>query len=489
MGLSLALNTARASLAATLTQIAVSARNVAGASDPGYSRKIAALVASGNGGATVSITRATDAALYARTLAAQSAAGHGEALLEGMTKLSRTVGDTEDAYSPAARFASLEAALQAAANQPDSASVARAAIDAAKALAGSLNEAANAVHAARAQADTGMAEAVARINDLLGQFDRANASVRRNLAIGADATDALDDRDRILTALSVDIGVTAVVRDGGDVALYTDSGVPLYDRGARTVSFSPTNTFAADTVGAVVVIDGVAVTGVGSPMPLASGRLAGLAAFRDGVAPSYEAQLDAMAGGLIAAFAEADLVGVDGGPRAGLFTVGTSATLPDGTAAGRLGLAARIAVNVAVDPAKGGQLALLRTGGMNGADYRDPSADSNAAYAGRLRALVSSLTARQTVDPALGLGTALSLPDLAEASAGWIEGQRKDTKEAAAYQKTLLARANEALSNVAGVNGDDATELTLRLERSFAASAKLIAVVNELLKTLLDAVR
>ncbi|MFY9290999.1 MAG: flagellar hook-associated protein FlgK [Methylorubrum rhodinum] len=489
MGLTLALNTARASLAATSNQIAVSARNVAGAGDPGYSRKIAALVGTGNGGVVVSITRATDAALYARTLSANAASARGEALLDGLTDLARTVGDTTDPTSPAARFAGFEAALQAAANQPDSTELARAAIDSAKALAGSLNDAAGAVHAARARTDAGIADSVARINDLLGQFERANAAVTRGLALGADATDALDDRDRILTALSQEVGVTAIAREGGDVALYTDGGVPLFDRGARKVTFSATTTFAAGTTGAAVVIDGVPVTGANSPMPLASGRLAGLAAFRDEAAPAYEAQLDAMANGLIAAFAETDAIAPNGGPRAGLFTNGASALLPDGSAAGRLGLAGRIAINAAVDPDRGGNVALLRTGGMNGTDYRDLAAGTDAAYAGRLRALVSGLTATRSFDASLGLGTSLSLADFAEGSAGWIEDLRKDASETASYQKTLLSRANEALSNVAGVNGDDETALTLQLERSYTASAKLISVVNDLLKTLLDAVR
>ncbi|OHV16089.1 hypothetical protein BK022_14515 [Methylorubrum extorquens] len=79
--------------------------------------------------------------------------------------------------------------------------------------------------------------------------------------------------------------------------------------------------------------------------------------------------------------------------------------------------------------------------------------------------------------------------DLAASSAGWLEAQRKDASTDASYQKTLLTRANEALSNVAGVNGDDETALALQLERSYSASAKLISVVNDLLKTLLDAVR
>ncbi|WP_411904022.1 flagellar hook-associated protein FlgK [Methylorubrum thiocyanatum] len=489
MGLTLALNTARASLLANSNQIAVSARNVAGANDPGYSRKIATLVAGSAGGATVTITRAGDPALYARTLTASSDAARGDALLTGLTKLAQTIGDTDDTSAPAARLSIFQAALQAAANQPDNTQLARDAVEAAKALAGSLNQAADTVHAVRAEADAGIGDAVGRINDLLGRFDAANRAVVKATALGGDATDALDDRDRILTALSQEIGVTAVSREGGDMALYTDGGVTLFERGPRTVAFSPTSTFTAGTVGGSVTIDGVPVTGAASPMPLTSGRIAGLAALRDGTAVAYEAQLDAVAGGLIGAFAENDTSLIDDGPRAGLFTAGGSALLPTATAAGRAGLAASLAINAAVDPSRGGNLALLRSGGMNGSDYDDPAAGGDAAYAGRLRGLVTALSSSKPVDPALGLGTASSLPELAAASAGWLEAQRKDAATGAAYQKTLLTRANEALSNVAGVNGDDETALALQLERSYSASAKLISVVNDLLKTLLDAVR
>ncbi|CAX22311.1 FlgK protein [Methylorubrum extorquens DM4] len=487
MGLTLALNTARASLLANSNQIAVSARNVAGANDPGYSRKIATLVAGSTGGATVTITRAGDPALYARTLNASSDAARGDALLTGLTKLAQTVGDTDDPTAPAARLTTFQAALQAAANQPDNAQLARDAVESAKALAGSLSQAADAIHAARAEADAGIAASVSRINDLLVRFEAANRAVTKTTALGGDATDALDDRDRILTALSQEIGVHAVAREGGDMALYTDGGVTLFERGPRAVTFSATSVFAAGTVGGGVRIDGVPVTGATSPMPLNSGRIAGLVALRDGAAVQYEAQLDALAGGLIDAFAESDAVGFDSGPRAGLFTVGGSGILPTG--AGRTGLAASISVNAAVDPARGGSVALLRSGGMNGSDYADPAAGGDAAYAGRLRGLLTALTAARPVDPDLGLGTSAGLPDLATSSAGWLEAQRKDASTDASYQKTLLTRANEALSNVAGVNGDDETALALQLERSYSASAKLISVVNDLLKTLLDAVR
>jgi flagellar hook-associated protein 1 FlgK len=485
MGLSLALNSARSALLATSSQIATTARNTAGANDPGYSRKVVSLV-SGAGGTSVVVTRASDAALFTRKLSAASAAAEGQALLDGLTALSKTVGDTSDAGSPAARLGAFNAALQAAANRPDDAGLARTAIESARDLAGSLNSAAAAVHDARAQADQGMADSVSRINDLLGQFDQANKAVMRGTASGQDVSDSLDDRDRILSQLSAEIGISVSDRPGGDMAIYTDSGVTLFDRGARTVSFTQTTAFSAGTTGAAVTVDGVPVTGASSPMRLASGRLAGLASLRDEAAVTYENQLDAIAGALVDTFQEAGNPADPGyaGPRTGLFTAGSAGALPASAA----GLAGRIALNAAADPQAGGTVAVLRDGGMNGSAYRE-NPGSDAAYAGRLRALADGLATARSFTPGPPLNETATLAGFAADSAGWLEATRKTASGDADYQKTLLSRATDALSNAVGVNGDDETAQMLQLERSYTASAKILTMVDTLLQTLLTAIR
>ncbi|AWN46006.1 flagellar hook-associated protein FlgK [Methylobacterium terrae] len=487
MGLSLALNTARSALLATSSQIATSARNTAGANDPGYSRKVVSLVGGGTG-TTVVVSRASDAALFIRKLSATSASAEGQALLDGLTSLSRTVGDTSEAGSPAARLGALNASLQAAANNPGDTGLARAAVESARDLATSLNAAAGAVQDVREQADRGMADSVATINDLLGRFDRANRAVMRGTAAGQDVSDALDDRDRILSQLSAEIGITVSDRPGGDMAVATDSGVLLYDRGARAVSLTPTIAFAAGTRGAAVTVDGVPVTGSASPMRLSSGRLAGLATLRDETSVAYENQLDAIAGALVDTFRETDTrLPSDPlyvGAKAGLFTAGASGALPGSTT----GLAGRIALNAAVDPTRGGDLGLLRDGGMNGAAYRaNPGTD--AAYAGRLRELTGRLGTARSFAPGPPLDETATLTGFAADSAGWLEATRKAASGDADYQKTLLGRATDALSNAVGVNGDDEIALTLQLERSYTASAKILTMVDDLLTTLLNAIR
>jgi flagellar hook-associated protein 1 FlgK len=52
----------------------------------------------------------------------------------------------------------------------------------------------------------------------------------------------------------------------------------------------------------------------------------------------------------------------------------------------------------------------------------------------------------------------------------------------------LLVRSTEALSNATGVNIDEEMTIMLELERSYQASAKLIATVDSLFASLLQAV-
>lgn len=500
MGLSLALNNARASLGATSSQIAAASRNVTGADDPAYSRKIASLV-SGGGTLSVVIQRATDSALFSRKLLSTSDAASSEAVSAGLQTLGETVGDTNDPTSPASRLGTLNAAILAAANRPDDTQLAREAVEKARDLATSLNSATAAVQTVRADADTALAASTVRITDLLAQFDMANGAVTRGSAYGADVSDALDDRDRILGALSEEIGITTVARPGGDLAIYTDSGVPLFDRTARRVSFEETVGFAPGTTGKSLIVDGVPVTGGTSPMPVQSGRIAGLATLRDTVTVTYQAQLDVMASGLIDAFSETGTINVfaaDGVTlissttydAPGLFTSPDVTRGPPGSTFLQTGLAASIRINAAVDPKAGGNLDTLRDGGMNGAPYRsNPAAGAQAGYADRLRSLSDALGADRTFDSTTQLAGRMDLQSFAAASAGWLSNQRKVATSEADYQSTLLARAGEAYSNAVGVNVDDETARILQLEQSYTASARLISVVDQLLTTLMDAVR
>lgn len=481
MSLSMALNVANSSLQTSGVQTATTSRNIAGAKEASYSRK-SAVVVTGTGGTVqvMSIQRATDAALYKTMLKATSASATQDALLDGLTKLSQTIGDPELDQSPAAKLGDLNDKLQQYAANPSNTILAQSVLSSASTLATTLNQATTTVQSTRALADADMATSVQRINDLLAKIDTLNTGIVHGTVTGADITDSLDSRDNLISQLSEEIGISVVARDNNDVAIYTDGGVTLFETHPREVSFQATNIFSASTIGNAVYVDGVAVVGGSSSMPSTTGRLAGLATLRDEVGVTYQSQLDEIARGLIEAFAESDPATI--GPDVpGLFTW-PAGTVP-ATATIETGLAGLIKVNPAIDPSIGGNLDLIR----DGITY-DYNTTNEAGFATRLNAIVTELGEARVFDPDSGADPTNTLSDYAASSASWVEFTRQQVDTSSTYQSTMLQRASEALSNTTGVNLDDELSKQLEIERTYAASAKLISAVDQMLQDLLNAV-
>jgi flagellar hook-associated protein 1 FlgK len=277
------------------------------------------------------------------------------------------------------------------------------------------------------------------------------------------------------------------LRANGDAALYADSGVVLFDKTARSVSFAATNIYTPGTTGNAVYIDGVPVTGANSVMPIKTGKLAGLAQLRDNATVTYQSQLDEVARGLVESFKEVDQSGAALPDRPGLFTYPGSPAMP-ASATVSVGLAGSISVAASVDPAQGGNPNLLRDGAISGNVAYRYNTTGNAGYSTRLQQLIGNMDASQPFDATTQGKPSGSLIDFAASSTSWIENQRKAADDSATYQNTLLDRSTAALSNVSGVNMDDEMSLMLQVERTYSASSKIISTVDQMLQSLLAAV-
>jgi flagellar hook-associated protein 1 FlgK len=492
-GLSSALDTATTSLGTNAGLQAIVARNVSNAQNKtGYvSAKVANLV-TGSGGMAViqSVKNLTSASLFNAMLTGTSSSAAAQALSDGVTLLQKTVADsttttesTVAAQSPSTLLQALTSALQTYSSSPSNTSAAAAVVTAADRLANGLNDAATTTQAVRTRADADMVTSVGNINKLLTQFQSINSVIVQGTASGADITDALDQRDTILQSLSKDIGITTVGNSNGSMSIYTDSGVTLFETTPRAVTMQATTAFSAATTGAAVYVDGVPVTGANAVMPIQAGALAGLAQLRDTVAPTYQAQLDAIAGGLVNAFAETEQV--TGVQASGLFTWSGAPALPG--SASMPGLAGEIAVSAAVDPAQGGSYSLIRDGGINGATFVS-NLTGAVGYNQALIGDIAAIGATQSFPPGTALATSNSLATYASASASWLNAQYQTTSNDATYKSTLLSQASQALSNATGVNIDAQMSMMLEYENSYQASAKLISTINTMFGALLQAV-
>jgi flagellar hook-associated protein 1 len=486
MSLSVGLDVALSGLSSTAEQTAVVSRNVARANDPYATRKSANVVTTATGGIRVSsVTRAANTALLEKMLSATSASAAQKSIVEALNRLDETVADPELDTSPAAMIQKLNDAIQQYASAPQDPLRAQSAVSAAQNLADTLNSATQTVQGVRAQADAGIADSVTRLNTLLGRFETINIEIVKGTRVGADVTDYLDQRDALLASISEEVGIRTVSRENGDMAVFTDSGVTLFDVKARSVTFDRTLIYAPGTTGNAVFVDGVPIAGSAGVMLAGSGRLTGLAAVRDGITVTYQNQLDEVARGLIEVFAESDQGATPTLPDApGLFTYpGAPAMPPSGTL--MAGLAGSIRINPTVDPTQGGDLSLLRDGGMAGDPAYVYNAAGGSAYADRLNQYVSGLSATRAFDPSVKLLPTATLGSFASASGAWLQETRKFANDNSEYADTLLQRSSDALSKETGVNIDEEMTALLELERSYQASTRLITTIDNMLKSLL----
>ncbi len=489
MSLTSSLDIANSNLAVIGARTAVTSRNVANAGSSTSSRKLSNTV-SAAGGVSVrlaTITRASDDALFDKVITSNSLAGRQQAIVDSLDQLNNTINDVEQDFSPAAVVNNLSDALQQYSAAPQDPIRAQAALSAASDTVNALNGATDLVQKTRTQADQQIAASVANVNDLLSQFQTVNTDVINGSRTGADITDLLDTRDKLLTDISREIGIRTITRDNNDVAIYTESGLTLFETKPREVSFDATLAYNAATVGNAVRVDGVAVTGSAAALPISSGRIKGLTDVRDDLAVTYQNQLDEIARGVITAFAESDQSATPSLPDAtGLFTyAGSPAVPPAGTVIA--GLAGQIKVNPAADPAQGGDPALLRDGGLNGAAYVY-NASGGAGFSDRLLAIADQFQTARPFDPTAQAGTSTSLVSYAANSVGWLQQTRQTATNNSQFSTAVLERATDSLSKVTGVNLDYEMTTLLDLERSYQATARLISTINSMFGALLAAV-
>jgi flagellar hook-associated protein 1 FlgK len=487
MSLTRSLDVARSHLSATAEYMQVASRNVARANDPAATRKVASVVTSLNGFVRVGgISRSENEILLSKALSARSDASRDSTILNSLNQINEVVGDPELETSPALMIQKFERSLQFYSEATHDLSRAQAAVRSARDLATGLNAASQQTQLVRQQADNGIANAVTSINTLLGRFETLNNDIVRGTEMGRDVTDMLDARDQIVAELAGEFGLRTELRENNDMAIRTDSGVTLFDKTPRKLSFQASGAFSAATNGNAIYADGIPITGAGAIMPINSGRLAGLVQVRDVAAVQFQSQLDEIARGLVEAFAESDQVG-SGPDQAGLFTyAGGPAVPPSGVRV--VGLAATLRVNAAVDPDQGGVVTRLRDGGINGAGYVYNTTGA-AGYNARVLDLAGGLASARAFDASAGIGASASLIQFSASTDGWLASARKTAQDGYDYTSVVSERSSDALSKVTGINVQEEFLVMLELERSYQASSKLIATIDSMFDSLLAAAR
>jgi flagellar hook-associated protein 1 len=483
MSVTSALSGALSGLSAASRQAEILSSNVANATTPGYARRqvglgSAVLAGAGQGVQILGVTRDVDRHLLGERRIAEAGGGDRDVRADFLKRVEQSLGTPDSAGSLAARLAAFDQSLIEAAGRPESQTRLGNILTTAKSLAAGLSAATTDIQAARATADRQIADEVGKLNSTLAQLQELNVELRSFTGAGRDVSALLDQRQKLVDQIASIVPVREIPRDLNQIALFTTGGAPLLEGSASVIGFSATHTITPEMTQALGGLSGITINGraydtAGSASPILGGRLGALFAVRDELAVTAQGKLDAAARDLVERFSSAtfDPSLVPGAP--GLFADAGLAFLP----ANETGLAGRLTLNAGVDPAQGGALFRLRDG--LGALTEGPP--GNGSLLNALHAALNGSRPLSSSGFAAGNRSFATLTGdlMSDASALRLSAQSEQSFASA----KLTALADLEAQN--GIDTDQEMQELLVIEKNYAANAKVIQAVADMIDTLI----
>lgn len=496
-----ALSNALSGLLVNQRQADVTAHNIANATTPGFSRQEVTVdprVAGGQGaGVRIgTVQRQVDLLLIRDARAEQGRLDYLATSADAFTRVAEALGDADATNGLPQLFERTEEAFRALETTPEAVPRQQDALRALQGLARGFNETSAEFAQIRGDADAAIAREVGVVNHSLQELARVNRAIADRTHGGHEANDLQDQRDRLIDEIARRIPVRVLRNDGSEaVSLLTQEGMPLLGHEPATIAFDPrpiVNTGEvydpAGTAGPGFshALSGLSVNGrdiapgSGDAQSLEGGLIAGLIRVRDEIAPEALAKLDGIAHALTERFQDGSIDTSLGPADAGLFT-DSGLRLDPSNPAVIVGLASRLAVNHALDPATGGTLSRLR----DGAAAATPGLAGDPAQVSRF---IGAFTAPASYSAASGL-TANTLPAAArEFTQLAHQARTTEVRDATAQEVTLQTVSERRLSH-AGVSIDEELQRLALYERSFAANSQVIQAATRMLDELLGITR
>ncbi len=482
MSISSALTNALSGLTAQSKAAELVSSNIANVSTPGYSRRELILASRtvgtpGQGVQVVGVQRTVDQALLGDRRLAQSAAGDAELRAGFFKRVEQSIGTPGDSFSISGRAAALNSALLEASSHPESESRLSNVLSSAKALARQIGSASKDVQAARTAANTEIASQVNQLNASLARVAKLNSQISIGIAVRQDVTSLQDQRQQIVDQIAKIIPVREVQQPEGAVFLYTDAGKSILDVVPAVFGFAATRTVTPDTTNGAglsgLMLNGNPVSTSGGSF-IAGGTLRANFAIRDELGVTAQAQLDAVARDLVERFADPALDPTRALGAPGLFTDSGAAFDP----LKEVGLSQRLTINAAIDPDQGGGLTRLRDG--LGATTTGPV--GNSALLNDWRTALTA--AREPVSGNFMTGQR-SFANLSADFLNSVATSRLDADGEATYAAARLETFT-VMEAENGVDTDAEMQSLLQIEQAYAANAKVIAAVQQMIQAVLD---
>ncbi len=507
MGLDTALSIANSGLSAISQSLTLVSQNIANASTPGYAVELEStesVDAGGQASGTRSTvpTLATDGALQNQLNDATAQAAAADVTNSALANIQPALGTVAVGDDLNSQLTALQNSFSNLLNDPSSQPQQAAVITAASTHAQTINGVSDTYDQARQNAQNSLVTEVGQLNSALAEIGDLSNQIIVLQGEGQSTVDLENQRNAATATITGLVDAHFVALPNGDLQVYTASGAQLPTRQTNPLSIA-----SADVGPSVFYpgggLPGITLDGVDVTNAFNSGQIGANVTLRDSTIPTYQAELDEFSNTLADRF---DAQGLT------LFT-NSSGALPVSSSppvqSGYVGFATTIEVNpvVAATPSlvRDGTRSVLAGDPGGGSPYT-PNPQNLAGFTGLITRILSytfsddsQAGTPQPVPNTTGLGPSgtlaapfgppASLTDFATAIIGSqsADSQNADTEatDTAAVQTSLQNK----LTGETGVSMD--TEMTdmIALQNAYAANAKIITSVQELLTDALEMVQ
>ncbi|SFR00776.1 flagellar hook-associated protein FlgK [Poseidonocella sedimentorum] len=481
MSISASLQNALTGLTASSKAAQLVSSNMANVMTEGYATReieLSSAAGAGSGGVRVDgITRSVDPVILADRRGADAELTEASTLSDYMTRLERAFGIPDDADSLNSRINDLETALISASSRPDSEPRLRQLLDSAVNLTDTLNGLSDGIQSMRLEAEKAIESAVGQLNTKLEAVHELNRDITQATVAGRSTAALEDARQVTLDAINELVPIRLMQRDNGAVAVLSAGGQVLVDSTAKSYEFTPVNAIEADMAVSDGSLDRISIDGeelTASQMSqLSGGKLSALFTVRDDMMVDAQSKVDAVARDLIDRFQDSavDTSLLAGDP--GLFT--DNGALFD--AADEVGIAQRISVNDAANPDEGGELWRLRDG-------MSALTQGNGGNSAILQAGAMVLTEQRSPSSTGVSDLSRTSSALASDVLSYFGVARQNVEADLSYAASKHTELT-LLQMEGGVDTDQETQKLLLIEQSYQANARVMAVIDEMMDTIL----
>ncbi|PHR91190.1 MAG: flagellar hook-associated protein FlgK [Robiginitomaculum sp.] len=489
MTLNSALASASSGLAATSRRADLTASNIANASTPGYVRR--ELVTEervvggrGQGVTVVGVNRAQDMALSRDRRDASGSAARADIISQAYTQLNREMGEPGDTYGLFASYQNVETSLRDLAVTPESLAYQNDAYNSLNGLTTQFSELYSIGIKQRVNADNAIARDVQVVNQSLHRISQLNEEISKAGKTIGGAASLEDERQRLLDKISQIIPIKDLVKENGQIEITTQEGLFLIAGvTVRELEFTPAGvippgaTYAPPVPGLLsgITVGSENLTPGNGSFGIQGGSLAGYFAVRDQTAPNFLNQLDSLAADLVNRFTGATVDPTNGVGAAGIITDNGGPVVPLAIT----GIASRLRLNAAIDPNQGGTTSRLRDG--IGSVVAGPVSNADI-----LNSLLDAFTNTNTAPTGSGIVGDFTSTELAAGLTSLIGEARINADALAASSLSRATTLADIELSQTGVDTDAEMQNLLVIEQSYAANARVIQTISEMIDILMQ---